>query len=81
VLLSDVALEQNDTTLHLNHESYDGHCSSWHFHPFNLTLNYQSADGQYRLQRLHDIFQLNKVLSHTSDKANALQSLVSPKTP
>jgi len=45
VLVSYVALEQSDTILHLNYESSEGHCSSWHFHPVNLTLNYLSADG------------------------------------
>jgi len=34
VLVSYIALEQSDTTLRLNYEPSEGHCSSWEFHPF-----------------------------------------------
>jgi hypothetical protein len=46
VLVSYVELEQSDTNLHLNYESYVDHCISGHIHPLILTLNYLSADGQ-----------------------------------
>jgi len=44
-LISCIVLEQNETTFLLRYESYEGHCSSLHFHPLILTLSFLSADS------------------------------------
>jgi hypothetical protein len=74
--MSYTVLEQNDTTLHLKYESSYGNCRSWHIHPLILILGYLS-DGRC-LDHLNEVSQLNVVLFHISNKAYALQSLVSP---